>query len=345
MLDLACQTRGDATTAPSAGADPDRQAAGAATHRHACGQPGPAAESRPASAGGRHDMPQDAGDLSGRYSRQIALFGEARQQRLRDASVVLIGLGGLGSLLAQQLACLGVRRYTLLDGETVSHQDLNRLIGATGADVGSLKAHVAARLIRAIQPAADVRLVTEPVPLGLLGAGAAVGSATAVIAALDNDEDAMRFILTELCSIPGVPYIDAASGVSRAGGDVAYGGRVVVAGPAAGCLFCRGELDWPEARKTTDLRERQAAARGGGASLVTVSSVVASLAATELACLISGLRPPCGMLTYRAHEGIVTRSGDQPARHCLYCDRWAASSRQRVRMTGKPAGQNQHSIR
>lgn len=325
-LGVACRTPGDPATAPSAGGSPDRQAAAAATYRAARGQPGPARESRPASARGGHDVPQGAGgaDLSGPYSRQIALFGAAGQQRLREASVVLIGLGGLGSLLAQQLACLGVRRYTLLDGETVSHRDLKRLIGATGADVGILKAHVAARLIRAIQPAADVRLVTEPVPLGLLGAGAAVGSATAVIAGLDEDEDAMRFILTELCSIPGVPYIDAASGISRAGGDVAYGGRVVVAGPAAGCLFCRGELDWPEVRKTKDRRERQA-----DASLVTISSVVASLAATELACLISGLRPPCGMLTYRAHEGIVTRSGDR-ARHCLYCDRWAASSRQRV---------------
>jgi molybdopterin/thiamine biosynthesis adenylyltransferase len=340
-LDAAFQTRGQPATAPFAGAGPDQQDAGAVTYRATRGQSGSPAESQPANAGGGHDMSFGAGgaDRSGRYSCQIALFSAAGQQRLREASVVLIGLGGLGSLLAQQLACLGVRRYTLLDGETVSHRDLNRVIGATGADVGILKAHVAARLIRAIQPAADVRVAAEPVPLALLGAGAAVGSATVVIAGLDKDEDVMRFILTELCSIAGVPYVDAAAGVSRAGGDVVYGGRVVVAGPAAGCLFCRGELDRrANADQPVDPPERQAGAasrgagalRGTGASLVTVSGVVASLAATEISCLISGLRPPCGMLTYRAHEGIVTRSGDQPARHCLYCDRWAASRRRRV---------------
>src|SRR6266851_5345750 len=128
--------------------------------------------------------PQGAGgaDLNDRYSRQIALFGEAGQQRLADASVVLIGLGGLGSHLAQQLAYLGVRRYTLVDGDTVGDSDLNRVIGATGDDVGILKAHVAGRLIHSIQPAADVRVVAEPAPHP--AAEAALASATAVIAVI-----------------------------------------------------------------------------------------------------------------------------------------------------------------
>jgi hypothetical protein len=263
--------------------------------------------------------PQGAGgaDLNDRYSRQIALFGEAGQQRLADASVVLIGLGGLGSHLAQQLAYLGVRRYALLDGETVARNDLNRVIGATADDVGFLKAQVAARLIRSIQSAADVRVVAGLVPSGLLGAGAVLGSATAVIAGLDKGEDTLRFILTDLCSIARVPYIDAASDVRRvAGGDLACVGRVVVAGSAVGCLFCRGELD---RRENADQAVNPCVPR-----VVTVDGVVASLAATEIACLISGLRPPCGMLTYRAREGIVTPSDDPPARHCPYCARWAA---------------------
>jgi hypothetical protein len=337
-LDVVSQIRGGPATVPFAKAGSDQQAAWTATSRATRGHPG-----SPAEAGGGSNAPHGAGgaDLSERYSRQIALFGEAGQRRLADASVVLIGLGGLGSHLAQQLAYLGVRRYMLLDGDTADNSNLNCLIGATGEDVGILKVHVAARLIRSIQPAADVRIAAEPVPLALLGAGAAVGSATAIIAALDTDTDNMRFILTELCSIPGVPYVDAASDVRRAGGDVVYGGRVVVAGTAAGCLFCRGELD---RRDIADLaanpRERQAGAesqgagaaapRGSGASVVTINGVVASLAATEIACLISGLRPPCGMLTYRAQEGIVTRTGDRPARHCPYCARWAASRRQLV---------------
>jgi molybdopterin-synthase adenylyltransferase len=339
--DVLSQIRSAPATAGFAGVGPDQPAVGTATCHAARAQPGPPAENRPGHAGGGSDAWRggEAAELSERYSRQIALFGAAGQQRLRDASVVLIGLSGLGSHLAQQLAYLGVRRYTLLDGNAVSNGSLNRLIGATGDDVGTLKAHVAARLIRNIQPAADVRVRTEPVPLGLLAAGAAVGSATAVIAGLDSDDDTGRFILTELCSIAGVPYVDVASGAGRAGNGVMYGGRVVVAGPAAGCLFCRGELDRRDgAHEAADEGQAGAASHGMraagtcpcGASVVTINGVVASLAATEISCLISGLRPPCGMLTYRAHEGIVTRSGDLPARHCPYCDRWAASRRQLI---------------
>ena len=340
---LEFQTRSEPAMAPFAGAGPDQQAAGTATYRAARGHLDSPAENRPAHAGGGNHTPhgEEEADLSERYSRQIALFGAAGQQRLGQASVVLIGLGGLGSHLAQQLAYLGVRRYTLLDGDTVGTSNLNRLIGATGDDVGIPRAHVAARLIRSIQPAADTRIVAERVPDVLLGAGAAVGSATAVIAGLEEDTDTVRFILTELCSIAGVPYVDAVSGVRRAGGDVVYGGRVVVAGAAAGCLFCRGEFARRDtADQAVSPRESRAGAashgsgaaplRGSGASVVTIDGVVASLAATEISCLISGLRPPCGMLTYRAHEGIVTRSGDLPTRHCPYCDRWTASRRQLI---------------
>jgi molybdopterin-synthase adenylyltransferase len=291
------------------------------------GSPGESQRPHPC-ASGDIPFPEGQADPGERYSRQIALFGDAGQQQLTAASVVLIGLGGLGSHVAQQLAYLGVRRFTLLDGDTVGVTDLNRLVGATGADVGILKAHVVARRIRSILPAADVRVIAEPVPVAGLDRGSALGSATAVIAGVDSDT--ARLILTELCSIAGVPYIDAATGISRADGEVVYGGRVVVAGPAGGCLFCRGELDRREdPSQAKSAPERQAGPAGNGragrASVVTINGVVASLAATETACLISGLRPPYGMLTYTAHEGIVTRDGDLPARHCPYCTRWAAS--------------------
>jgi len=282
--------------------------------------------------------PRSAAALSGldpseRYSQQITLFGAAGQRRLAAASVILIELGGLGSHLAQQLAYLGVRRFTLVDGDTVDSGNLNRLIGATADDIGIARTQVAARLIRSIQPTADVRVVAERGPLALLGTGTGVDSATAVVAGLGKDTDTVRFVLTELCSLAGVPYIDAASGVRRVGNDVVYGGRVVVAGAAAGCLFCRGELDRrDDAEQGDSPREPHAAAppHGGGESVVTIDGVVASLAATEISCLISGLRPPCGMLTYRAHQGVVTRSGDLLARHCPYCTRWQPSRRQLI---------------
>jgi len=288
----------------------------------ACG----AARGHAGSPGGH----QGAGDASpsSRYPRQTALLGQEGQLRLAAVSVVLVGLGALGSHLAQQLAYLGVRRYTLLDGGKVGTSSLSRLIGSTGDDVGVPRTHVAARLIRSIQPGADVHVVAGSLPESLLDAGAAVGAAAAVIAS--PSKDSVRFILTELCSIAGTPYVDVATGIRRLGDDVVYGGRVVVAGPAAGCLFCRGELDRRKDASPADTHNPRAGVGAGPTALrcigasFTINAVVASLAATETACLISGLRAPCGMLTYRAHVGIVTRAGDVPARHCPYCARWAS---------------------
>ena len=55
-----------------------------------------------------------------RYDRQISLFGLEGQNRIKAVRVGLVGLGGLGSHLAQQLAYLGVTRYALVDGDLAS---------------------------------------------------------------------------------------------------------------------------------------------------------------------------------------------------------------------------------
>src|SRR6266511_5683611 len=63
-----------------------------------------------------------------RYARHIPLFGAEGQERIGAASVAMVGLGGLGSQVAQQLAYLGVSRFHLMDGDVVSTSNLNRLI-------------------------------------------------------------------------------------------------------------------------------------------------------------------------------------------------------------------------
>ena len=109
----------------------------------------------------------------GRYSRNEALFGPEGQARIGGTSVMIVGLGGLGSAVAQQLAYLGVRRFLLIDADVVSLSNMNRLIGAHEADVDvTPKVAVAERIISAIQPTADVTATQ-----------AAFGPATASLAA------------------------------------------------------------------------------------------------------------------------------------------------------------------
>src|SRR5438270_4399266 len=91
----------------------------------------------------------------GRYSRNIALFGSEGQQRIAATSTLIVGLGGLGSHVAQQLAYLGVVNFSLVDADIVSTSNLNRLVGAEPADVAAPKVDIAGRMIEAIQPQAE----------------------------------------------------------------------------------------------------------------------------------------------------------------------------------------------
>src|SRR3990172_1864785 len=92
----------------------------------------------------------------GRYHRQELLFGREGQAKLEACKVGIVGLGGLGSHVAQQLAYLGVLSYVLADKDRVSESNLNRLVGACDEDANicRLKVDVADELIRTVLPTA-----------------------------------------------------------------------------------------------------------------------------------------------------------------------------------------------
>ncbi|WMB75091.1 HesA/MoeB/ThiF family protein [Shewanella oncorhynchi] len=93
-----------------------------------------------------------------RYSRQVLLpeVGEAGQLQLADASVVIVGLGGLGQLAAQYLACAGISRLTLIDMDKVEVSNLPRQLLFTDADIGLNKARVAKQKLKGLAPQCTV---------------------------------------------------------------------------------------------------------------------------------------------------------------------------------------------
>ena len=93
-----------------------------------------------------------------RYSRHILLkeVGAIGQARLRQARVLVVGAGGLGSPLALYLAAAGVGTLGIVDSDVVDASNLQRQIIHGQADVGRLKTHSAADSIRAINPLVDV---------------------------------------------------------------------------------------------------------------------------------------------------------------------------------------------
>jgi molybdopterin/thiamine biosynthesis adenylyltransferase len=269
-----------------------------------------------------------------RYTRQIALFGREGQQRIKQMHVGLVGLGGLGSHVAQQLAFLGIERYTLVDGDTASDHSLNRLVTAVPTDVGTHKTDLAKRLILAIKPTSSIADI--PKHLNKIDdPHAALRNADLIVGSLDND--LARLQLTDIASALGTVYIDAATDIHTASGSLIYGGRILTSGLTPGCLHCLDLLDQQEMRRAgmTDAEKSAEAAiygipvdalnPGTGPSVVTINGVVASLAATEAMAHITGLRDPIKQLIYRGDEGGVRINRDEPGRVCPYCTRWATT--------------------
>ena len=107
------------------------------------------------------EPPHDAAALDDRFDRQVRLFGAVGQERLGALHVAVVGAGGGGSILIEQLAHLGVGTITAIDFDVVKQHNLSRIMGATEADSrrDTKKVEVARRLVRAIDPGIDFRAV------------------------------------------------------------------------------------------------------------------------------------------------------------------------------------------
>lgn len=91
-----------------------------------------------------------------RHDRSRALLGEAAINRLRRASVLIAGLGGVGSYAVEALARSGAGRLILIDPDTVHPSNLNRQLYALESTLGCPKCEVAAARVRDIDPTVDV---------------------------------------------------------------------------------------------------------------------------------------------------------------------------------------------
>jgi sulfur carrier protein ThiS adenylyltransferase len=98
-----------------------------------------------------------------RYSRHLLLnsVGEQGQVKLKNASVLIIGLGGLGSPVSLYLAAAGVGKLFLADGDKLDITNLQRQVLYTSADVDENKAELAERRLSELNPEIDIEAIDE----------------------------------------------------------------------------------------------------------------------------------------------------------------------------------------
>ncbi|OWY40820.1 molybdopterin-synthase adenylyltransferase MoeB [Xenophilus sp. AP218F] len=238
-----------------------------------------------------------------RYSRHILLpqIDIEGQRRLLAARALIVGAGGLGSPAALYLASAGVGRLTIVDDDTVELSNLQRQIAHDTASLKQGKAESAARRMRALNPAIEVRPLAERLEGERLMAEAAAHDLV-----LDcSDNFATRHAVNRACVRAGVPLVSGAA--VRFDGQLAVFDSRDAASPCYHCLF-------PEEGEAGD---GPCATFGVLSPLV---GVIGSLQAVEAVKLLAGIAPPLGRLTlYDALSGAFRQIRVPRDQGCPVC--------------------------
>jgi len=170
------------------------------------------------------------------YSRQIMMkeIGEAGQQALLNASVLVVGCGGLGAPALLYLTAMGVGHIGLCDGDVVSLSNLNRQLLFSPDDLGKSKSVMAERRILELNPNLKTTVYDRLLDKEL--AESIITNYDIMLDCLDNFET--RFILNDACVAAQKPFVHA--GISE------FCGQFMTVTPGTGpCLRCL----FPDGRK------------------------------------------------------------------------------------------------
>jgi molybdopterin/thiamine biosynthesis adenylyltransferase len=274
------------------------------------------------------DPPQVDGSAQAtdRFDRQIRALTRDGQAALSALKVGVVGVGGLGSHVIQQLVHLGIGEVVAIDPDRVARSNLSRLVGATRLDawLHRRKTRVARRLSRRVGGPTKVTevsrsVVEEGAARQLLGCDVIVGC---------TDNQWSRTVLNAIAFQYYVPVLDLGVEIQPEG---AIGGRVAWLGPGAACLWCLNILNAERVRVEQLPESLAEAERARGyiqgidepaPAVVSINGVVASLAVTELLARVTGFagsdaRP--NLLLYRAADGVVRRTSPASKSACVTC--------------------------
>lgn len=222
--------------------------------------------------------------ITSRHHRQRILeeVGEAGQQRLEDASVAIVGVGGLGSAVALYLAAAGVGHIGLIDDQRIDLSNLNRQVLYSEPDIGKPKVEVAAQRLLAIDPHLRVEAFNETI--GLSNICERFDQHDLVIDGTDAFET--KFLLNDAAVLLRKPLVHGA--VLQWGGQVT---TILPEGPCLRCLF--RDPPEPDAVQTCEEAGIMGAATG----------VIGSVQAEEALKVLLGVGDPLRGRIFQ-HDGL-----------------------------------------
>ena len=205
-----------------------------------------------------------------RYSRHIIMpqVGSAGQRKLLDASVLVVGAGGLGSPICIYLALAGVGTVGIVDFDTVDVTNLQRQILHYNDDVGRPKVESARETLLAYNPDLNVALHEEPITSA--NAMGIMKGYDIIINGADNFP--ARYLVNDAAYLSGKPLVD--------GSILMFDGQATVFLPGQGCYRCLFPTPPPPG-------EVPSCAEAG--VLGMLPGMVGTIQATETAKLILGV--------------------------------------------------------
>ena len=271
-------------------------------------------------------FPDVRGAVTTAHDRQVRAFGNAGQLAIQSLRIAVVGCGGTGSIIAQELAHLGATDLFLIDPNRLTRTNLNRVVGATSSDVGRLKVDIARRMIRRVAPNAKVETLKGDVLRRSTGK---------VLLDYDlifccTDSDGSRHFLNQLAYQYFIPVIDMGVSISpdkKSGEIVSIDGRVQMLAPGLACLVCN-EGTLSHRRVMWDLqsaRQRRSdpyfleVAGIKQPAVISLNGTVASQAITVFLAAVAGVPVAARSIRFRFMRGDARLMNTEPRQGCVNC--------------------------
>ncbi len=259
------------------------------------------------------------------YDRQIRAFGSDIQRTMGRLHIGVVGAGGTGSAVIEQLIRLGIGKLTVADDQAFEKSNVNRVYNSRVADDGNAKVAIVRRAV------ADIGLGTElwVIPGRITQEAAAKQFRDCDIVFGCTDDNWGRSILNALAIRYLIPVLDLGVRITSQGGHIEKViGRVTTLMPGNTCLHCRRRIDLDRAREESLHPEELARLRGLGyaqelqdpaPAVVTFTTSVAATAVTELLQRLTGFMgddaAASEILHYFDERRVATNRG-QPRAEC-----------------------------
>jgi molybdopterin/thiamine biosynthesis adenylyltransferase len=173
------------------------------------------------------------------FDRQVRAFGAAMQALLKRLRIGVVGAGGTGSCVTEQLIRLGVGNLVIVDGDNFDESNINRVYGSVIGDHEASKVSIAER--NGIRIGLDTKV--EPIAKHVVYASVIEELKTCDIVFGCTDDELGRSILNRLAIWYGIPVFDMGVKIDSSDGRIkAVEGRVTHLHPGAACLFCRNRI-------------------------------------------------------------------------------------------------------